>query len=204
MHEDKDDMALKEHVGKNGATCATVLLLTEDLLGSGCIVVADSWFGNVKSAIALLHHGLYSVMLVETAHKRYPREKLAERKLNMGEWESATATLDGQKLLAVSFQDLKLKQFIATCSTTLPGNSEKTKHHGHVPLPQVAEFYLTHVTSIDVHNHVRTQSLGLEDVLQTRSPHVRQLTGIMGFLFTSRYLKYSTSRVVIWYIQNSK
>ena len=77
------------------------LYLTEDLHGSGCIVVVDSWFGSVKSAIALLDNELYSVMLVKTAHKRCPREKLVERKLNMGKWESATATLDGQKLLVV-------------------------------------------------------------------------------------------------------
>ena len=63
--------------------------------------MVDSWFGSVKSAIALLDNELYSVMLVKTAHKRCPREKLVERKLNMGKWESATATLDGQKLLVV-------------------------------------------------------------------------------------------------------
>ena len=84
LHEGKDDMALIEHVGMYGATCAPVLCLTEDPHRSGRIVVADSWFHGVKSGIALLDNGLYLVILVKTAHKRYPREKLAEQELKMG------------------------------------------------------------------------------------------------------------------------
>ena len=194
MYEGKEDMALKEHVGKFGATCATTLRLTKSLHGSGRIVVADSWFGSVKTSMALRDEGLYAVMLVKTAHKRYPRTILAQHKLKMGEWVSYTAKLDGEKgeeeLMACSFQDLKLKHFISTCCTTLAGNPRKTKHHGDVQRPQVAEFYLAHAASIDVHNHVRTGSLGFEDVLMTLSPTVRQFTGIVGFLFTNSFLAY--------------
>ena len=190
LYEGKEDMALKEHVGKFGATCATTLRLTERLHGSGRIVIADSWFGSVKTAIALKDRGLYSVMVVKTAHNRYPREKLAEHNLSVGEWEAYTATFDGVELMACSFQDLKLKQFISTCSTTIPGKPRKTKHYGDVPRPQVAELYLTYAASIDVHNHVRTGSLGLEDVLLTLSPHARQFSGIVGFLFTNAYLAF--------------
>ena len=190
MYEGKEDMALKEYVGKYGATCATTLRLTENIHGSGRIVIAASWFGSVKTAIALKERGLYSIMLVKTAHKRYPREKMAEHDLSMGEWVAYTANLDGVDLQACSFQDLKLKQFISTCSTIIAGKPRKTKHHGDVPRPQVAECYLIYAPSIDIHNHVRTGSLGLEDVLLTLSPHVRQFTGIVGFLFTNAYLAY--------------
>lgn len=40
QHEEKDDMKLKEHVGKYEAVCATVLRLTSDIRGSGRFVVA--------------------------------------------------------------------------------------------------------------------------------------------------------------------
>ena len=52
------------------------------------------------------------------------------------------------KLQAVSFQDIKKKQFISTCSTILPGNPRKTKHLDEVSHPKVAEFYLTNFTLI--------------------------------------------------------
>ena len=129
-------------------------------------------------------------MVVKTAHKQYLREKLAEHDLSMGEWVPYTAKLDGVDLQACAFQDLKLKQFISTCSTSIGGKPQKTEHHGDVPRPQVAEFYLTHAASIDIHNHVRTGSLGLEDVLLTLSPLTRQFTGIVGFLFTNAYLAF--------------
>ena len=128
--------------------------------------------------------------LLKKAHKCYPRQKLAEYQFNMGEWESPTATLDGQNMLVVSFQDLKLKQFIPTCSTTLTGNPQKTKHHGDMPRQQAAEFYLTHTASIDIHNHVRKEPLGLEDVLQTRSPQQNNLPESTGFLFIDVYIAY--------------
>ena len=47
------------------------------LKGSGCIVIADSWFGSVKSAVQLMDHRAYSIMVVKTAaHKLYPRHPL--------------------------------------------------------------------------------------------------------------------------------
>ena len=190
VYEGKDVMQEKEHVSDYGATCATTLRLTESYHGTGRIVVADSWFGSVKTAIALKKSGLYSAMVVKTAHKRYPREHLNAHQLAMGEWVAYKATLDDVELQAICFQDLKKKQFISTCSTTLPDKPRKTKHHGDVKRPKLAELYLIYAASIDIHNAVRTGSLGLEDVLLTKSPHMRQIIGILGFLFTNAYLAY--------------
>ena len=46
--------------------------------GSGRRVVADSWFGSVKSAVELRKRGLFSLMLVKTTHKKFPRTPLGE------------------------------------------------------------------------------------------------------------------------------
>ena len=183
-------MKEKEHVSKYGATCATTLHLTTDFHGTGGIVIADSWFGSVKTAVALKQSGLYSIMIVKTAHKRFPREALDSHDLEIGEWVAYNATFDDVKLQVVSFQDIKKKQFISTCSTILPGNPRKTRYLGEVSHPKVAEFYLNHVAAIDMDNHIRTGSMGLEDAILTKSPHIRQFTGILGFLFTNAYLAY--------------
>ena len=148
------------------------LRLTTDFDGTRRIVIANSWFGSVKTAIALKQSGLYSIiMIVKTVDKRFPREALDSHDLEIRKWVAYNAKFDDVKLQVVSFQDIKKKQFISTCSTILPGNTRKTKHLGEVSRPKVAEFYLHHAAAIDIHNLVRTGSMGLEDAILTKSPH---------------------------------
>ena len=59
-----------------------------------------------------------------------------------------------------------------------------------MPHPKVAESYLSSSASTDIRNHVRTGSLGLEDIWRTLEPQKRQLAGIFGFIFTNAYLAY--------------
>ena len=66
--------------------------------GTGRIVVADSWFGSVKSAIALMKKGLYANMLVKTAHKGFPRNQLSEKSLSRGEWVAYHSTIEDVNL----------------------------------------------------------------------------------------------------------
>ena len=84
-------------------------------------------------------------------------------------------------LQAVRFVDLQTKDFILTCSTAIPGLPRKTKCHGLVQHPQVAEQYLKHAAAIDVHNHFRSGCLAYKK-------RCRQLAGILGFYFTNGYL----------------
>ena len=135
MYEGKGTTKEKKHVTKYGATCATTLYLTTDFHGTGRIVKADLWFGSVKLNIALKQSGLNSIMIVNTAHKRFPREALDSLDLEIGEWVAYNATFDDVKSQAVSFQDIKKKQFISTCSTILPASPRKTKHLGEVSHP---------------------------------------------------------------------
>ena len=48
------------------------ICLTGPYHGSYRRVVADSWFGSVKSAVELRKCGLFSIMLVKVAHKNFP------------------------------------------------------------------------------------------------------------------------------------
>ena len=133
-------------------------------------------------------NGLYSNMLVKTAHKVYPRFMLRETELQRGEWTSALGEIDGVKLMATRFLDLQEKMFISSCSTDLPGPPRKTKYSGLIQRPQVAFDYLAASASIDIHNHFRTGSTALEDAWQTKNAHLRQVAGVLGFLFTDAYL----------------
>ena len=164
----------KKTFSEYDVTTATTLRLVKHLGGTGRTVIGDSWFGSVKTAVALKKVGLYSILLVKTVHKKFPCTLLNQTSLKRGEWVAYTGKIEEVELQACSFQDLKLKQFISTCSTSIPGAPRKTKHHGDVPLPKVAETYLKFAASIDVHNHVRTVSLGLEDVFHTHTPQLRQ------------------------------
>ena len=107
-------------------------------------------------------------MIVKTAHKNFPVDLLNTHPLQRGDWIAYTADIDGVNLMATSFMDIKKTQFISTCLTAIPGKPRITKH-GEVSRPQVAEKYLIHAAAIDIHNHVRTGSLGCEDVVSTQS-----------------------------------
>ena len=184
-------MADKEYVKEFGATAATVLRLTKHIHGSGRIVIGDSWFGSLKALVALKHRGLFGIMLVKTNHVGYPKELLGQSSIPRGKWVGYKAEVDEIPVQAVRFTDLKKKDFVSTCSTAISGEPRVTKHCGKISRPQVAEYYLRYAAAIDIHNHIRTGSLGLEDVYRTSSPHKRQFGGIVGFLFTNAYLAYN-------------
>ena len=188
LYEGKEYMKEKDHVKEYGATTATTIRLTAPYHGTGRRIIADSWFGSVKTAVALSKRGLYSIMLVKTAHKDFPRLYLSEKTLDRGEWVACSTEKDGVKLQACRFRDLQIKDFISTCSTSIPGAPRVTKHHGNVPHPQVAEHYLKYSAAIDVHNHNRSGSVALEDIWHTKNPLRHQFAGILGFCFTNSYL----------------
>ena len=123
-------------------------------------------------------------MLVKTAHKNFQRALLRKACLQRGEWQSCTTEMiDGTKLQAVRFVDLQTKDFTLTSSTAIPGLPRKTKHHGLVQRPQVAEQYLKHAGAIDVHNHFWSGNCALEDVWHTKKSKVQAICWDLGILF---------------------
>ena len=142
-------IASKEHVKPFGATLATVFRLTQPYHSTGKRVIADSWFGSVKSAVELLKEGLYSIMLVETACKQFPRCLVGQSTLERGKCIACIAIVDDHKVQACRFRDLELKGFVSTCSSSIAEKPNKKKHHGLVPAPRFAEQYLKCSASID-------------------------------------------------------
>ena len=112
----------KDRANQFGATAATTIRLTEPYNDTGNWVIADSLFRSLKTATELLNRGLYSIMLIKTAHKGFPKGLLSQQQLQRGEWETCSMEVDGKTFHACRFRDLKLKEFISTCSTVLPRN----------------------------------------------------------------------------------
>ena len=68
----------KEFVAEYGVATATTLRLVAPYFGSARVVIADSWFGSYKCAVALRQKGLFSIMNIKTGHKKFPRDKIKE------------------------------------------------------------------------------------------------------------------------------
>ena len=192
LNEGKVAMKEKEFTSSLGHTAATSLRLTKPYWGKAKVALGDSWFGSVKTCKELLERGVFSVLLVKTAHKNYPKLLLHERDLARGEWESAILanSENKAKLFACLFKDKKEFQFIASASTTIEGSPRITKSKKVISRPQVAEQYFKYAGAIDQFNHCRTGSCGLEDVFTTNDPFVCQLIGIFGFVETNSFLSY--------------
>ena len=106
-------------------------------------------------------NGSHSIMLVNPAYKNYSVDMLNESQLARGKCIALQTKTEDVKLQAVKFLDLKEKQFVSACSTTLLGPPRKTKHCGEITCPMVAYEYLQSAGSIDIHNHVQTGSVSL-------------------------------------------
>ena len=98
LYEGRELMAEKEFADEYGATTATTLRLTAAYHGTGRIIVADSWFGSLKTVIALIKCGLYCNMLVKTAHKGFPRQLLNQTDLSRGESAAYAADVEGVRV----------------------------------------------------------------------------------------------------------
>ena len=189
LYEGREPMGEKEFVRELGATTAVTLRLTAPWKYSGRVVVADSWFGSVKAVVNLFNrYKLYGTMLVKTAHVKFPKLMLRETEITRGEWNTLTGEVEGVPVMAVLFKDLQEKQFISSCNLSIEGEPRVTKHCGEIARPAVAETYLKNCAGIDIHNHFRTGSSGLEDVWQTKNYIHRQFAGITGFIFTNAFL----------------
>lgn len=62
--------------------------------GRGAVLVADSWFGSVKTACELLKRGTFSVMNVKVASKNFPKKTLKALELTRGQSKHYRALVD--------------------------------------------------------------------------------------------------------------
>ena len=208
IYEGKDRMKLKKFVAEYGATCAQTLRLVEPWAATGRCVVADSWFGSVNSAIALLTmFCLFSILCVKTAHKYFPKDKLLGKMKNRGNTFVINGKVNFQgealQVNAVAHMDKQPLLLVATCGTTLPGNPalRRRAHLGvdgtyqvveyKLEQPEISGIYRKYFNKIDVHNHIRHTTPSFSDVWGTRQWWVRDFAEMLGFIQTNALLAWN-------------
>ena len=154
------------------AGTAQTLRLSELWHGSQRIVVGDSAFSSVTTAIECQKKGLFYSGIVKTASKEFPKDYLSDvsRYPVKGEHVSLTTVVENCKLLAVGWKDKTVKTFISTCGTTLPGQPHQKYRYSHngdlivteINRPQLVSQYFGAASKIDVHNHFRQGLLNIE------------------------------------------
>ena len=210
----KMEMRAREYSGVYGADTSLLLRLTKFLRGSGRIIVADSAFASVKSAVALKsQNGLYFLGMVKTAHKKFPKKYLQRVPIaQRGGHVVCTAEQDGVKLRAVGWNDGKKEKgtgtiirkcIVGSCGTTLPGTAHRkrrwrvnaagraTTFFVNIPRPMMVTEYFDGAQKIDVHNHLRQGGLGVR--LETRSTgrwEIRFWQTIVGMVEVDAFLAY--------------
>ena len=123
--EGKDVDRLKEFAPELGVTCATTLRVMQPYQARGAVLVADSWFGSVKTAAELLKRGTFSVMNVKVASKNFPKKKLKAFALSRGESKHFRADVDihgePRPVFGSIHMDSQPMTLVHTCSTSLEG-----------------------------------------------------------------------------------
>ena len=209
----KLEMQEREYVREYGGGTSLLLRLSANWHGTGRLIVADSAFASVKSAVALKSRGLYFMGLVKTAHRKFPKKwaqtvEIASR----GGHKVVQATEEGVKLRAVTWNDGKKdkktgdiirKCIISSCGTTLPSTAHRKRrwrvvngldedYQVSVPRPNIVSEYFDGAAKIDIHNHFRQGPKGV--CLESRRSNrweIRFWQTWRGFLIVDAFKAYT-------------
>lgn len=173
------------------------------------VVIGDSWFAGVATAVALDKVCLYFVGPVKTNEKDYPYEDLDPLVgEDRGSSAAMHATISGVTLLAAGWRRRKaytkrgkavsgIYHMISTCSSVSPGPSAKFKRHSkdgkrvrdyEVVRPMVFFLYHAIMPMVDQHNARRQGYLALERAFATRSAWLRFFCSWFGVIVINAFL----------------
>jgi hypothetical protein len=187
---------------------ACTMRLVQPWFSSARVVCGDSWFASVETAVALRKHGLHFTGLVKGNSRYFPKKHLDKYPFNArGDTVTLTASKDGIPLIAHAWSDRKIKCFISTCGTTLPGTPVYKKRYSKKPFPsrhantgeeiryrvvkrtKMVEQYFECADAVDIHNHYRQGSLALED-FGTKLWWWRASNTVLGMVVADCFLSY--------------
>jgi len=178
----KDGMKPTKYFKEFGATAACTLRMVEATQGCGrnpedvlpSTISADSWFASKKTAEQILGLGHEFCGPVKTAHTGVPKKQIEDL---MEDWPGGTyVVFEAGDLIVVGYKynSRKVLVFIMTknAGSTKPGTVYQARFsdtHGNtrtrdVTRPQVLSDYFKDCNAIDIHNQVRQDHLGLEQV----------------------------------------
>ena len=174
------------------------------------IVYGDAWFGTIDSVRAIAGKcptegvGRECCFTMKGRCKLFPMEALQE--LLQDKPGGCSAVFKGydstlkQDLLAIGWKFnndtvltfLATDGFASTSPSPEPYRMRFTDQHGNmqfrdVPRPILIQKHFQVLNTIDIHNQLRQQNLGLEQKWITRNGNFRLLTSIIGFNVTDCY-----------------
>ena len=210
IKEGKAAEAKKLHAAEHGHGTGVTLRLTTPWHSSGRVVVADSAFGSVKTAVQMRKSGMHFIGMVKTAHMKYPKKYFdaMERQpgvLERGNTRSLTATVDGVPLAAHCWFDNTPKQLIATCGSSVDGpphekkrwrnedDGSSTTYKKAVKRSKVVADYFGGAATIDIDNHYRQGGLALEGAWGTHNWSHRVAATVIGMCEVDAFLAWSRS-----------
>jgi len=187
--------------------CDVLYELVKPWANTNRLVVADSFFASVTTAIKLKSAGLRFIGVVKTATKGYPMGYLGTAELMDGKGDMrgllATDVANNSKILAFVWVDRDRRYFIATAGSLSPGspiersrmrqedkepNAEPVKAEIYIDQPEAADLYYSACGKIDQHNRHRQASLMLEKKLITRNWNVRVNQSLFGMSVVDSFL----------------
>lgn len=167
LMEDKEWEERKEFRDEFASTVATTLRLVKPYFGSGRVVIADSYFGSIPTAVALKKHGLSCIMAVKKKlywPKKYPGPQLLAGLLEpYGSHYSLSAQVEGYRLYCTALRDRKINLYISTYSTTVHGDRVKrifkrpdgSSYTDKINRPKIASEYGKGKHIVDDHNQIQ-------------------------------------------------
>jgi len=195
---------------KPGKSTGCTLRLVKPWWNTGRIVLGDSWFGSLKTAISLLTKGLFCILNIKTGHAFFPRTILAANisKENREHCRMATVTLKTPvaslneskfEVMAAAQREKNPLLIVATCETMQPGKDRvlttfavgedgvSARKKITFPTTKIHGMYRTYFNGIDLHNRVRQQFLHFTTIWGTHSWANRVLGEIWGMNLTNTF-----------------
>ena len=198
IQEGKIRMQRKRYCRSEPATTACTLRLAKgcnvDELGVDPgdsvhrVVLGDSWFASVRTALALKEKfGVSFVGCIKTAHKGFPIEAMRHTLASMERGDHCVFHCEELALHAVGWHDNYFKTYVGNCFTSsdgVPAEKKRQRDDGtnfkvQVPRPHLVQELQECAQGIDGHNQKRQGVLKLEEFWKVKQWYKRMFTSIM-------------------------
>jgi hypothetical protein len=198
-------MQKKPWVKEYGATTATTLRLVGDLYGGkGHVLIADAWFGGIRACWALKKLlGTYSVMVVKTNSKGFPKAKLKEAMEKRGDVKCMAIVVDGEPMWATAHMDKQPLTLVHSCEVTTAGPPRYRSVCKYVPdakqvkravlkldQPSVSGIYRDKFWNVDRFNKLSLGPDSVQYAVKTENWKVRFWFATVGLSECNAYLAY--------------
>jgi hypothetical protein len=207
IQEGKEAMATKDFCAPDmPAGTAFCLRATESWKGTGRLVLGDSAFASVTTAVQLRKRGLHFTGIVKTASRMFPKKWCQDVPMDhRGDTRTATAEVDGEKLIAHAWNEpgkgkKPRKSLISTCGTTLsvdpvkrirwekdPETGDMFAYTKTIPQTAIGFQYFRFAGAINRFNRNRQDGFRLERNIEVKEWSKRMLMSLLGFVGTNAF-----------------